>query len=56
MRNPFRFGSVVEEPYFTNRVDEIRNVKSILNSANNLVIISPRRYGKTSLINKVVKI
>lgn len=55
MKNPFKFGSVVEEPYFFNRVDEIQKVKSILNSENHLIIISPRRYGKTSLINKVAK-
>lgn len=54
-KNPFKFGSLVEEPYFFNRTDEIRKVKSILNSANHLIIISPRRYGKTSLINQVVK-
>lgn len=55
MKNPFKFGSVVEEPYFMNRVDETQKVKSILNSDNHLIIISPRRYGKTSLINKVAK-
>ena len=55
MKNPFKFGSVVEEPYFFNRVEETQKVKSILNSENHLIIISPRRYGKTSLINKVAK-
>lgn len=54
-KNPFKFGSIVEEPYFMNRVEEIRKVNSILNSANHLIIISPRRYGKTSLIIKVLK-
>ncbi len=55
MKNPFKFGSIVEAPYFMNRVEETRKVKSILSSANHLIIISPRRYGKTSLINKVAK-
>lgn len=54
-KNPFKFGSIVEEPYFTNRIEEIRKVNSILNSPNHLIIISPRRYGKTSLIIKVIK-
>jgi AAA+ ATPase superfamily predicted ATPase len=54
MGNPFKFGTVVEEPYFTNRSDEIRFVKSVLSSANNLVLISPRRYGKTSLVLRVL--
>lgn len=55
MKNPFKFGSIVERPYFTNRTDEIEKVRSILNSENHIIIISPRRYGKTSLIYKVVK-
>lgn len=54
-KNPFKFGSIVEEPYFTNRKVEIDRVKSILKSDNHLIIISPRRFGKTSLIMKVLK-
>ena len=53
--NPFKFGSVVDRPYFTNRRDELEKVQSILNSQNHLIIISPRRYGKTSLIHKALK-
>ncbi len=52
--NPFKFGRVVNGPYFTNRTEEIRQVTALLNSANNLVMISPRRYGKTSLIEHVI--
>ncbi len=55
MKNPFKFGSIVEGSYFTNRNNEIKEVKSILESENHLIIISPRRYGKTSLIYKVIK-
>lgn len=53
--NPFKFGSVVDEPYFTNRVNELRQIKNLLQSQNHLIVISPRRYGKTSLMMKVVK-
>lgn len=53
--NPFKFGSIVDEPYFTNRSEEIKKVKSILMSDNHLIVISPRRFGKTSLISKVIK-
>jgi len=53
--NPFKYGSIVDVPYFFNRKKEIEKVKSILNSQNHLIIISPRRYGKTSLINQVLK-
>jgi AAA+ ATPase superfamily predicted ATPase len=55
MKNPFKFGSVVDAPYFIDRLEEIRKVKSILVSENHLIIISPRRFGKTSLISKVIK-
>jgi len=51
--NPFKFGSIVDDPYFTDRREEMTRVKSVLNSANHLTIISPRRYGKSSLIMKV---
>jgi AAA+ ATPase superfamily predicted ATPase len=54
-KNPFKFGSIVNEPYFTNRTKEIEKVISVLNSENHLVLISPRRYGKSSLVFKVVK-
>jgi len=53
--NPFKFGSIVDDPYFTNRVSELQQIKTLLQSKNHLILISPRRYGKTSLILKVVK-
>ncbi len=53
--NPFKFGSIVDEPYFTNREIELQQIKSLLLSQNHLILISPRRYGKTSLMLKVVK-
>ncbi len=51
--NPFKFGSVVDEPYFTNRVNELKQIDRLLQSQNHLILISPRRFGKTSLILKV---
>ncbi len=55
MENPFKFGSVVDKPHFTNRKEEIKSLTSILESHNHAVLISSRRYGKTSLILNVVK-
>lgn len=49
-RNPFVFGKVVRGGDFCNRKEEIQKIKGIIQSKNNLVIISPRRYGKTSLV------
>ena len=54
MANPFKFGSVVSEDYFTNREDEHEKLSQIIASANHVILISPRRFGKTSLVSKVV--
>ncbi|MDR1225880.1 MAG: ATP-binding protein [Prevotellaceae bacterium] len=54
MYNPFRYGSVVEGDFFTDRVHDLAKSIQIIQSANHLILISPRRYGKTSLINKAV--
>ena len=55
LKNHFKFGSIVDEPYFTNRVKELEQIKSILYSDVHLIMMSPRRYGKTSLIMKAIK-
>lgn len=52
--NPFKFGTVVDGPYFTDREEEQARISSHLKSTNHLTLISPRRFGKTSLIRKVV--
>ncbi len=51
--NPFKFGTIVDDEYFTDRTSEIKRVKSIIGSQNHLIIIGPRRFGKSSLIMKV---
>jgi len=53
MKNPFVFGDVVKGEYFTDREEEIRELTSDLSSGQNILLFSPRRYGKTSLILKV---
>jgi AAA+ ATPase superfamily predicted ATPase len=55
IKNPFKFGSIVNDPYFTNRTAEIGQVTAVLNSSNHLILISPRRYGKSSLVYKVIQ-
>ena len=54
MENPFRYGIVVDDPYFIDRVNEIKDITLWLKSKQSLVIYSPRRYGKTSLILKTL--
>ncbi len=48
--NPFYYGEVVTGENFTNRVDEIERLMTELCGGHNIFLISPRRYGKTSLI------
>ena len=52
--NPFKFGTVVDGVHFTDREDELDIIGSHLKSENHLIIISPRRFGKTSLIKKIL--
>ena len=55
MENPFKFGTIVEEAYFTDRQNEVAYIRQFLKSANHLVLISPRRFGKSSVVAKAVK-
>ena len=54
MNNPFKYGSVVEGDFFTDRTADLAKAIQIIESSNHLILISPRRYGKTSLIYKAV--
>jgi AAA+ ATPase superfamily predicted ATPase len=55
MENPFKFGTLVDNEYFTDRVTEQQHVSSMLDSPNHIVLISPRRFGKSSLVKRVVR-
>ncbi len=55
MENPFKFGTIVEAGYFTDRANEVAYIEQFIKSANHLVMISPRRFGKSSLVAKAVK-
>ena len=55
MNNPFKFGTLVDDEFFTDRVSELESIQRMLDSENHLVLISPRRFGKSSLVAKAVK-
>lgn len=55
MENPFKFGTIVEADYFTDRIKEVAYIKEFVKSANHLILISPRRFGKSSVVAKAVK-
>ena len=52
--NPFKFGTIVEGDFFTDRVEETAVLLQKLDSENHIVLISPRRFGKNSLMQKVL--
>jgi hypothetical protein len=54
VENPFRYGEVVRGPYFAGRVRERAELTADVRSGQNVVLISPRRYGKTSLVLEVL--
>lgn len=53
MQSPFLFGKAVSSAGFTNRVKEVKRLKANLNGHINTILISPRRWGKSSLVKKV---
>jgi AAA+ ATPase superfamily predicted ATPase len=55
MNVPFTFGKLVREEDFTNRISESRRLVSNFNSSINTILISPRRWGKSSLVLKAAK-
>ena len=51
--SPFIYGSTVSNKAFTNRIKESEKLYYNLTSGINTTIISPRRWGKSSLVEKV---
>jgi hypothetical protein len=52
--SPFIYGTTVSQHSFTNRENEVAKLESNLLNGINTTIISPRRWGKSSLVEKVV--
>ena len=52
--NPFVFGKAAEGEYFTDRQEDARRLNANLTHGINTILISPRRWGKTSLVKKVI--
>ncbi|MBW1803014.1 MAG: ATP-binding protein [Deltaproteobacteria bacterium] len=53
--NPFSFDTFASGENFCNRKSEIKELVSEIQSSHNVIIFSQRRYGKTSLIKKVLE-
>ena len=53
MEKTFVYGMAVSGDNFTDRINETKRIRSNFEGGVNTILISPRRMGKTSLINKV---
>ena len=54
IENPFVFGKAAEGTYFTDRAEDAKRLTANLTHGINTILISPRRWGKTSLVKKVI--
>jgi hypothetical protein len=54
MRNPFVYGEVVPAAAFVGREDELDRLIGDLAASQKVFLISPRRYGKSSLIRQAL--
>ncbi len=54
MEKAFVYGMSVEGNNFTDRTEETRRIKADFEHGINVILISPRRMGKTSLVKKVI--
>ena len=51
---PFKFGKIVDSENFTDRVSETEHLRNNFLGLVNTAIISPRRWGKSSLVRRAI--
>ena len=55
-RNPYSYGGPVSGPHFIGRDVEVADLVSRMVNGISVVVTAPRRYGKTSLIDRAAKL
>ena len=53
VNSPFTFGRIVTGDSFINRSEDIKRIRQNIDSGINTLLISPRRWGKSSLLRQV---
>ncbi len=53
MNSPFKYGKIVTGNNFINRTDDVRRIQNNINAGINTILISPRRWGKSSLMKQI---
>jgi len=51
MKNPFVFGRLLNENSFVNRTADIERLRQNIDNQIHTILISPRRWGKSSMVN-----
>src|SRR5690348_1994570 len=54
-RNPFSFGALALDDAFTDRSAEVAELRADILNGQDVVILAPRRYGKSSLVWRVAQ-
>lgn len=54
MDAPFRYGILADKEFFIDRDADRKELKQLLSSGINTMLISPRRWGKSSLVKKAM--
>ncbi len=54
MRTPFEYGGSIAAVHFVNRTEELDLLERNFRAGQNTILISPRRWGKTSLVNRAI--
>jgi hypothetical protein len=55
MQNPFVYGEIVPDDAFVDRQAELDRLVADLGDAQKVFLISPRRYGKSSLVHRALR-
>ena len=55
MKRPFVYGEIAEKENFIDRNDDRKRLKTFLQNGINVMLISPRRWGKSSLVRQAMK-
>ncbi|MCF0186655.1 MAG: ATP-binding protein [Bacteroidaceae bacterium] len=55
MKNPFQYGKIAENENFIDRNEERSFLRQTLYSGTNVILVSPRRWGKSSLVKMAMR-
>jgi AAA+ ATPase superfamily predicted ATPase len=53
--NPFYYGDLALDEAFTDRKSELKSLEADLRNGQNVALIAPRRYGKSSLVRRATQ-